>query len=1070
VTEATHSALDIARALGQPEPTEQQRAVIEAPLAPALVVAGAGSGKTETMANRVLWLLANGHVAPSEVLGLTFTRKAAGELGLRIRERIDQLAAAGLTPPDHDPFLAPTVATYNSFANAIFRDNAALVGREGDGAVLGDAGAWQLARATVIRSRDPRLPGLDRNLDPVTNAVLGLSRAMAENIADADRVRAFALDFAARGQLPPGGRGAYPDVDRMVSAVGALDVLVDLVGEYEAAKLARSAVEYSDQVALALRILEKKPAVGAELRERYRVVLLDEYQDTSVVQTRLLAELFAGHPVMAVGDPNQSIYGWRGASASNLEQFAAQFRATGRAFALSTSWRNGHRILDAANALVAPLSAASRVPVERLEPSPVATDLPVEVVFAEDLRAEADAVAAWFAARVQRPKRNGQLPSAALLFRARKTQPSFLHALREHGVKYHVLGIGGLLAEPEIADVVSMLSVLVDPGAGLELIRLLAGSRWRIGVQDLHALNRLASWLRDRDHAQHAFDDALRERMRSSLTEGEGGSIVDALDFVATAREGHTALDRFSPVGLERLRDAGQVIARLRARSSLALPDLVSLVEQELRLDIEVVANEDRPLGGAPMEALFDAIDGYLALDDVSTRVGSELNGFLSWLRAAEEREDLSPRPEDPEPGTVQILTIHGAKGLEWDLVAVPRLVVDELPMKPVDGTNGWLAFGQLPWPFRGDAADLPVYDWPAATTRKELIDLRTGFKAAVAQRAQDEERRLAYVAVTRARHELLLSGSFWATQKDYREPSIFLRELAMAGVIGELPAAPRSDVNPLGDDLERIVWPLDPLGDRRAAVQAAAAAVRGATPAIAGRWADELELLLAERAARLAGAGAVALPTRVPASRFKDFVTDPGAVAASLLRPMPERPFRATRLGTLFHSWVENRFGLGAGSDELDADALELDPDGDLVDAARLAELQATFEASEWADRRPVEVEREIHLPFDGRIVICKIDAVYRVSTGSTRDDDRFEVVDWKTGKAPADAEDLERKQLQLALYRLAYARWAGIDPSRIDAAFYFVADDRVIRPEHIDSEDELLARWRAAFTPSAS
>ena len=1050
-----YSAIDIAEALQLPVPTAQQQAVIQAPLGPALVVAGAGSGKTETMANRVLWLLANEHVKPSEVLGLTFTRKAAGELLVRIRDRIAQLADAGLTPEDHDPFQAPVVSTYNSFANSIFRDNALLVGREGDGAVLGEAGAWQLARATVTRSRDERLPELEKNLDPVTTAVLGLSRAIAENIADPEAVREFALRFAAARDLPPGGRGAYAAVDGMVSAVAALDVLVDLVGEYEAAKLTRSAVEYSDQVALALKILEKQPAVAAELRDRFRVVLLDEYQDTSVVQTWLLARLFAGHPVMAVGDPNQSIYGWRGASASNLEQFPTQFGASGSPYPLSTSWRNGRRILDAANALVAPLSLVSRVPVEKLQPAPRATDMPIAVRFEEHLEAEADAAASWFAARLSVP----EPPSAALLFRARKTQPYFLRALKKHGVRYHVLGIGGLLAEPEIADLVSMLSVLSDPGAGLELIRVLAGSRWRIGVQDLHALNRVASWLRDRDHAQQVYADEVKERMRSSLTEGEGGSIVDALDFLAHAPVGHSALAHFSEVGLARLRDAGQVVARLRARASLSLPDLVSLVEQELRLDIEVVSNEDRPLGGAPMEALFDAIDGYLALDDASTRVGSELNGFLAWLRAAEEREDLAPRPEDPEPGTVQILTIHGAKGLEWDLVAVPRLVADELPMKPIDGTNGWLAFGQLPWPFRGDAADLPVYDWESATTRKELLDNRDDFKAAVSGRLQDEERRLAYVAVTRARHELLLSGSFWATQTKYREPSPFLRDLALAGVVDELPAAPESETNPMGDNLEWFRWPRDPLGERREAVEAAAAAVRAAEPKIGGPWAHELELLLTERARRLAGAGAVALPTRVPASRFKDFVTEPDAVASSLLRPMPEKPFKATRLGTLFHSWVENRYGLGAGSDELDAPALELDSDGDGVEAADLARLRATFEASEWADRRPIEVEREIHLPFDDRIVICKIDAIYAL------DDGRFEVVDWKTGKAPKDDDDLERKTLQLALYRLAYAKWADIDPSRITAAFYFVADDRVIRPEHIDDEAELLARWRAAF-----
>lgn len=147
---------------------------------------------------------------------------------------------------------------------------------------------------------------------------------------------------------------------------------------------------------------------------------------------------------------------------------------------------------------------------------------------------------------------------------------------------------------------------------------------------------------------------------------------------------------------------------------------------------------------------------------------------------------------------------------------------------------------------------------------------------------------------------------------------------------------------------------------------------------------------------------------------------------------------------------------------EELDARFSELDIDADTelvaVDADRFAELKATFESSPWAELKPVEVEREIHLPFDGRTIVCKIDAVYER-------DGRLEIVDWKTGKAPKDAEDLERKQLQLALYRLAYARWAGVDPELVDAAFYFVAEDRIIRPEHVSSEDELRERWRAAL-----
>jgi DNA helicase-2/ATP-dependent DNA helicase PcrA len=1052
------SAFDIADALNRPRPTDQQRAVIEAGLAPALIVAGAGSGKTETMANRVLWLLANGLVRPTEVLGLTFTRKAAGELAARIRERIAQLNGVGLLPGAYDPFEAPNVSTYNSYANSLFRDNAVVLGRESDGSVLGEAAAWQLARRVVTRSSDPRLPDLGKNLEPVTRAVLGLSRAMAENDVDAEKLRTFAKEFRTIENLPNGGRGEYHDAVLLAETVGSLDVLIDLAAEFQSVKATRGLIEYADQVSLALRIVRTQPRVALDERERYRVVLLDEYQDTSVMQTWLLAELFAGHPVMAVGDPNQSIYGWRGASASNLDDFAGAFASAGSSaetlrFALSTSWRNGHRILEAANEVVSPFVATSRVKVQKLDAPASASVRPVDSAFCESVIDEADAAASWLSERLAEKTATGTPPSAAMLFRTRKTQAHFLAALRKAGLRYHVLGLNGLLSEPEIADLVSALSVIGDPGAGLELVRLLAGSRWRLGVQDLHALNRLASRLRDLDVAQHPLEKEVKERMRQSVAEGEGGSIVDALDFIATARQGHSFLVAFSEVGVARLRNAGQFFARLRSRAGLDLRDFVIVVLQELQLDIEVIANDFRVLGQAPVDAFLDALSGYLSVDE-----NASLRGFLTWLREAEQREDLSPRPEDPEPGTVQILTIHGAKGLEWDHVVVPRFVEDDLPAKPLEGFKGWAAFGQLPWPFRGDADELPLFDWRSAMTRKEVVDELKRFSEAVRVRSVDEERRLAYVAITRARHGLLLTGSFWATQRKPRRPSVFLTELADAGILPALPLAPQSPDNPLGDHLERVTWPFDPLGSRRPAVERAARQVLDAEPVIAGFLTHQLEQLLEERRARLGASGLVTLPTRVPASRFKDFVTDPASVASSLRRPMPQKPYRATQLGTIFHSWVENRYGQPGAADDLDAFDTELDGE-DLVDDEALAGLKAIFEASPWGSRAAVDVEREIHLPFDGQVVICKIDAVYQHG-------DRFEVVDWKTGKPPRDAADLEQKQLQLALYRLAYAKWRGIDPDLIDAVFYFVASDEVIRPEHLFSEAELLAKWRTSVT----
>jgi DNA helicase II / ATP-dependent DNA helicase PcrA len=274
------------------------------------------------------------------------------------------------------------------------------------------------------------------------------------------------------------------------------------------------------------------------------------------------------------------------------------------------------------------------------------------------------------------------------------------------------------------------------------------------------------------------------------------------------------------------------------------------------------------------------------------------------------------------------------------------------------------------------------------------------------------------------------------------------------AGILAPLPTASEFTENPLGDSADTMVWPLDPLGHRRDALQMAAERVRTAVPGDGGVWEAELDLLLEERRRGLDSTKQVTLPTRVPASRFKDYVADAAAVAAALRRPMPQKPYRATRLGTLFHSWVEERFTVPGSGEVIDAIEGELDV-GDAVDEKELTRLQGIFEHSPWGSLRPIDVEREIHLPFAGRLVICKIDAVYER-------DGRIEIVDWKTGKAPKDAADLQSRQLQLALYRLAYARHKHVDPALIDAVFYFVADDLIVRPERLLDEHELLELWQ--------
>ncbi|KHK97377.1 ATP-dependent DNA helicase [Microbacterium mangrovi] len=1096
----------IAAALGQPSPTSEQSAVIAAPLGPALVVAGAGSGKTETMAGRVVWLIANRLVERDEVLGLTFTRKAAGELAERLQRRLarwSQLERRGLVPhlarlhdegrlaelaeasaseaeraavldrlataveaepaaSDPDSLLRrPTVMTYNSFADGIVRENAVRIGRDAESAVLSESAAWLLMRRVVFASDDPRLEERPNALSTIIDAALRIARDGVDNLCDFDALERFPLEFARVREIPSTSARTtvYADIARGADAVDGLMVLTALAREYDAHKRRLGVIDFTDQVAGAIEIVRSHPSVAEEIRQQYRVVLLDEYQDTSVVQTSLLAALFADTAVMAVGDPHQAIYGWRGASAGNLGDFAGAFCADPddcRQYSLLTSWRNSRLVLTAANAVLAPLDPP--VPVGELRPRPGAGDGVVDIASCADLDEEAAAVADWFAhVRAERASA-GRSTTGAVLFRNKKHMVRFGDALAARGVPHRILGLGGLLSTPEVVDVVSALRVISDPSAGSALIRLLAGPRWAIGLADLRQLEKLSRRIAAHDSTGRQLDPDIAERVRTSA-DADRGSLIDALDFMLRRDDAHAWLRGFTAAARERLRDAAAVFAALRQAAGLPIADLVRLVEQELRLDIELAANEARGparTAGAQLRAFVDEVHAFLAADD-----SGSLSSLLAWLDHAEQLDEFAPRTEPPEDDVVQLLTIHGSKGLEWDAVAVVRMVEDELPTG-AKGKSGWLSFGVLPTVFRGDSAWLPEFAWRDAQTQQELKAALDRYQEENRAKQLDEERRLAYVAVTRARDHLLLSASPWSGTTRPRATSRFLQEVADA--LG----TPREDAetgeNPYDGERRTLTWPLDPLGVRRPAVVAAAARAQDALTAPRVSADDDLALLLAEREARKAAASGSA-PVRIPASRYKDFVTDYEGTIAAIERPMPERPYRETRLGTLFHAWVEQRSGMVGSSATLDEALWEQDDElfapengvasrpGTSAEARTdtggehdaLRRLQAAFEKSEWASLKPLEVETEIDFRFEGvgggaHVAICKLDAVYRRG-------DRIEIVDWKTGAPPSSASDREARLLQLQLYRRAYHAKHGVPLDQIDVALYYVAHDLVIR-----------------------
>lgn len=1042
------SASDIAQMAGKEEPTPEQRAVIEAPVEGVYrVMAGAGSGKTETMAQRVVWLVANGHVNPAAVLGLTFTKKAAAELGKRIASRLVALRDHG-----HglaiDEFDAPRVSTYHSFASAVYRDNAVLLGMDPDATVLSEASAWGLARSVIRGSTLPALTQWEYSLDELTRVVRLLAQRVSDNQVTPEDVQAFLADFRSLADLPPGGRGQYADVDHWVNTVSTLDTLWQLVQDYTRAKRVRGVIEFADQVALASEIISSNPHVIERYRVEHQVVLLDEYQDTSVSQTALLRALFADHPVMAVGDPHQAIYGWRGASSANLAQFDSDFGSSVRTFSLSVSWRNGHTILDAANSLAAPLRDGAGADVGILRAGPGASAHPLEVSWSHTLEEEAREVAVWCKEVLATPGAEGP-PSAALLLRARAHQRTFVDALHALGVPVHILGIGGLLEDPAIADIVCVLRVIASPTAESELVRVLAGGKWRIGVADIHRVSRIKRWLAQRDEHGVVLADEIAEAISASVSDKDKPSLWDALSFLVATPSSHTLRKEFSQETLDRLSDVHRTVHTLARGRSGDLAELVHHIEQTLCLDMEVLSHPLRDRYLAARETFFDALHSYTGFAD-----DPSVAGFVQWLDEAQRRDNLTPRSEKAEPGCVQVLTIHGAKGLEWDAVAIPRLVGDEMPAAPRE-TKGWLYRGELPYPLRGDRASLPHLPFREATTRKELVDMVDRFQEDNRSHRLSEERRLMYVAITRAKHRVLLSGSFFAHQTTHRGPSVFLNELREAGLIEAIPLQPDDPTPPQRDTQSSRVWPGDPLGGRRAVVERAASLVRTALLNPPEEPHNQELRSLLHSAREVDPSVELTKRIRVSASALEAMASSADDYRQGLLRPVPRQPVRAAMRGTQFHAWVESYFEQPFPTTLVDVDAHDSDDD-----VVSVEELIRGFEASEFADRKPLAVEAELHMPLRDVVVVCKMDAVFPEGQG-------VHIVDWKTGAPPTNQEGLERKALQLAAYRLAWSTWSGVPLEDITASFWFATTASLVTPPRFATADQLWEIIHRAVGP---
>ncbi|GAA1473595.1 UvrD-helicase domain-containing protein [Corynebacterium felinum] len=1066
----------LAGMLGQKfPPTEQQAEVIAAELGPMLVVAGAGAGKTETMAARVVWLAANGMIEPDRVLGLTFTRKAAQQLSARIRSRLQQLAGipelAALDPTGtlarNLSTIAPTVSTYDAFAGKLIAEFGLLLPVEPSSRMISQTELFTIAYDVLANYGGELASSL--SMDSAVSKLLDLVSELDNHMVAAQDVIEETAPFVDLfEQLPKAPRQRdhlsatmekYRDTQLVrLQYLPLAKILKQRLSE-------NNLMTFGEQMSLAAKLAQQHPKVGKILHSRFDCIMLDEYQDTSHAQRVLLSNLFRGQPVTAVGDPMQSIYGWRGATAANLERFVTDFVHPGQPAApkkeLTMSFRNPPAVLQLANAVAGTVLGPEndpKRPVQPLVSLPNSAPGEVEFGYYATPEAEREAVAETLA-QAYRQREEGEF-TAAVLVRKRGHMAPMALALQEHGVPVEIVGSEGLLDIPEVADLIAVATMLIRPTDSHAALRVLTSPMVGLGAHDLQILAKRARNLKGRTQSNDALSqprtpmEKLEQIIATTVPEPEE-SIVGLADAVADLGEA----EGYTLKGRAQLARLSSKLRRLRTQAlNQPLPDLFAHIEQVMGIRTEVLSREDPHKDGAAGTSHLDRFHQEVA--QFAHIPGTTLNQLLDYFELARVHDKgLNPGEVHVRADRVQILTAHKAKGLEWKIVCVLHADQDTYAGK----VSTWITDeSKVPSTLRGDAQEeldqsgAPILDTSFLENRKEFADAMKAHIEEFKKGAAEENTRLFYVAMTRSEHRLIVTASHNPSRKKPLKPYEHFELIAQLRPDAvqqwfdasehEQGEGPQMTV-PDGYFPQEISTP---------ALETAAHSVTSACQQlpelntdyeIFTQWEQDVTALIDEQQRLQAAHIEVELSSELTATDIVALQDNPEHFARRQRRPIPFKPNTYAKRGTAFHSWLEERF---SGQSLLDEDQLPgIDED---MPEEQLEQLKESFLNSPWAFRTPTYVEHPFEVAVDGIVIRGRMDAIFDMGDGN------WMIVDWKTGHPPARAK-LATLKMQLAVYRHAWATLHSLPPHKIRAAFFYVSEGILIEDEELPSENTLKA-----------
>jgi DNA helicase-2/ATP-dependent DNA helicase PcrA len=632
---------------------ERQREAVEASEGPLLILAGAGSGKTRVITVRIAYLISEKHVPPHNILAVTFTNKAAQEM----RERVKRLLEGRRLES------APLVSTFHSLCVRLLRRD---IEKLEEGYTRSFTIYDQDDSQRVVKACIKDLGYDDQRLAP---------RQTQSAISHAKNQGLDAESYAARAEYTDEKRAAIARVFKL----------------YEERLVNNNAVDFDDLLILTVRLLRKREDVRAHYNERFRYILVDEYQDTNALQFALINYLTQKqHNICVVGDESQSIYRWRGADISNILNFEQHYPEA-RTIKLEQNYRSTQTILDAADAVIKHNTERKEKTLWTANPA----GAPIRYYQAMDAESEARFVAA----KIEEHRRLDAKSRAAILYRTNAQSRVFEEALRRAGLGYNIVGGFSFYERAEVRDVVSYLKLALNPHDSVALLRVINTPTRGLGKQTLDELDRRA-----KDY---------------------GVSLWEAIGIINEQPEG------FSPRAVAALRKFQTIIEGLVTR---AQKESASEVVKAAILDTgyaDALKAENSEEAEGRLENLQELVNAAVDYDQ------EEGGGLRDFIDAAALVSDTDQYKGD---APVTLMTMHSAKGLEFPVVFIVGME---------DGL----------FPHSRAAAD---------------------------QAEMEEERRLCYVAITRAERFLYVSHAMRRRvygEEMASEPSQFLNEMPLDSI-----------------------------------------------------------------------------------------------------------------------------------------------------------------------------------------------------------------------------------------------------------------------------------------------